>query len=100
MRVHKFIVFAIVSIFAGCASQIVPIDEHLKGWTGRNIEEMRSIMSKPTSYASRINWTETTYHLPNGNWVFVEPEPRCLIHWEVNQQGTIIGYKATGESCR
>lgn len=100
MRVDKFIVIVTATIFAGCVSQIVPINEHLQGWMGRNIEDMKSVMSRPNSYASQSGWKETTYHLPNGNWVFIEPEPRCLIHWEVDQKGIIVGYKTEGESCR
>jgi len=100
MRTHKFYVFVFAIVLTGCGSQIVTLDEHVKGWVGRDIEEMKTIMSRPNSYASKIGWKETTYNLPNGNWIFVEPEPRCSIHWEVNQQGAIVGYKAEGESCR
>jgi hypothetical protein len=99
MRAHKFSVIVVAIVLAGCISQIVPFDEYVKGWVGGNIEEMRTTMSRPNSYASRIGWKETTYKLPNGNWVFVEPEPRCLIHWEVNQQGIIVGFKTVGGSC-
>ena len=59
-------------------------------------------MSREGSYASRIGWKETTYPLDNGNWVYVEPAgvggKDCLIHWEVNPQGIIVG--ARTEGCR
>jgi hypothetical protein len=100
MRTHKLSVFVVGVVLAGCVSQIVSLDEHVKGWVGHNIEEMKATMSRPNSYASRIGWKEEIYNLPNGNWIFVEPEPRCFIHWEVNQQGVIVGYKTIGESCK
>lgn len=77
----------------GCVSQIASLDDYVKGWIGRPIEEHKMILARPTSYKSRIGWKETTYKLPNGHWVFVEPEPRCFIHWEVNSEGFIVGYK-------
>lgn len=83
----------------GCVSQIVSLDEHTKAWIGRNVNDMKGIMSRPGSYASRVHWRESTYKLPNGNMVFVEPEPHCLIHWEINTQEIIVGYRAEGERC-
>jgi len=98
--VYKVILaVACVLTLNGCLSQIVSLDEHTKGWIGRNISEMKDIMLRPGSYATSINWKENTYKLPNGNMVFVEPEPRCLIHWEVNPQGIIVGYKTEGDRC-
>jgi hypothetical protein len=91
---------AFVIAFSGCSSQIVPLDRHLKGWMGRDIDEMRKMMAMPESYASQIHWKETTYVLPNGNSVFLEPEPHCRILWEVNKEGVIVGYKTEGEECR
>lgn len=91
---------AFVSVHSGCTSQIVPLDRYLKGWMGRDIDELRQVMAMPESYASQIHWKETTYMLPNGNSVFVEPEPHCTIMWEVDKKGVIVGYKTEGEECK
>ncbi len=89
MKLKKlYIVFAIL-IFSGCG--MVSLEEHRKGGIGMSIEEFREIAVMPESYASRIGWKETTYKLNNGNLVYVEPEPRHYIHWEVNPQGVIVG---------
>lgn len=80
-----------------CLSQIAPIEERTNSWIGRPIEETRRLILRPESYASRIGWKEQTYKLDNGNWVYVEPDsPGCFIHWEVNPQGIIVGYKLEG----
>jgi hypothetical protein len=92
------IIFFGVSLF-GCMSQIVSIEEHTKSWIGRPIHEMKDVMARPESYASRINWQDITYELENGNSVFVEPEPRCKIHWEIDQNDIIVGYITKDGNC-
>jgi hypothetical protein len=89
------------TLFAvSCLSQIVSIEDNTNSWIGRPLEEIRRPILRPESYASRIGWKEKTYSLDNGNWVYVEPDsPGCFIHWEVNQQGIIVGYKLEGK-CR
>jgi hypothetical protein len=77
----------------GCSSQIVTLEEHTTGMIGHHIDEIKNTMVRPNSYASRIGWTDKIYSLPNGNLVFVEPEPRSMIHWEVDQRGIIIGFE-------
>jgi hypothetical protein len=89
-------IFMSLGIF-GCVSQIVSLDEHTRSWIGHPISEMKEVMARPRSYASRITWKEKIYHLDNGNYVFVEPEPRCFIHWEVDKEDIIVGYKTVGE---
>ena len=72
----------------------------MRGGIGQPIEETRKTMARENSYASSIGWKETTYPLDDGNWVFVEPAtPDCLIHWEVNPQGIIVGAHAEGKGC-
>jgi len=62
------------------------------------IEETKKLILRLESYASRIGWKEKTYQLNNGNWVYVEPDSKnCFIHWEVNPQGIIVGYKLEGK---
>ncbi len=87
--------FALLTV--SCLSQIVSIEDYTKNWIGRPVEENRRLGARPESYASRIGWKEKTYNLENGNWVYVEPDsPGCFIHWEVNPQGIIVGYKLEG----
>jgi hypothetical protein len=76
-------------LLIGCA--IPDIDDYREDGIGLSVEIFRKIASRPTSYASRIGWKETTYKLDNGNWVFVQPVHREYIHWEVNPQGIIVG---------
>ena len=82
----------------GCLSQIVSTREHANSWIGRPVGQLRTVVLRPESYASGIGWKEKTYHLDNGNWVYVEPDsPGCFIDFEVDPQGTIVGYKFEGK---
>ena len=52
--------------------------------------ELKQEMKSPDSYASKIGWKETTYPLPNRNFVYIEPvSADCSVHWEVNEGGII-----------
>jgi hypothetical protein len=93
----KIIIAVCAALLLGCISQIVPIGDYTKNWIGRPIEDLKKIISRPGSYASRIDWKEKTYPLENGNWVYVEPDSKnCFILWEVNPKGIIVGYKLEG----
>lgn len=84
----------------GCLSQIVSKTEYTKNMIGVPIEKLKEAIARPESYPSSIGWQEKTYTLDNGNWVYVEPvRPDCFIHWEVNSNGIIIGYKTEGKRC-
>lgn len=92
-----FLLFIIV--VSGCASQ-VPVAEHGAEWVARPLSELKQEVDRPDSYASRIGWKETTYPLANGNYVYEEPlREGCVIQWEVNSRGTIIGYTTKGKDC-
>ena len=68
---------------------------------GRPVAELQEIISSPTSHASKIEWKETTYQLNNGNWVYVTPDVKdCFIHWEINPDGIIVGYRLEDEGCK
>ena len=83
----------------GCASQI-DVDEHSREWIARPISELKQEVNRPDSYASKKGWKETTYPLADGNYVYVEPiGDDCLMHWEINSGGIIIGYQAKGNGC-
>lgn len=50
-------------------------------------------------------WDKPTYHLPNGNAVYVESigysigYKGCEYHWEVNKDRRVVGYKIVGDRC-
>jgi len=89
-----------ISPMYGCVSQISPVEETSREMIGRPVAEIEETMARPGSYASRIGWKETTYQLVNRNLVYIEPvRPDCFIHWEVSQQGIVIGYRTVGNRC-
>lgn len=96
------ILFILSFLFSlnGCLSQIESLDESTQFWVGRPIRDLQDVLSRPESYPSRIGWRETTYSLPSGNWVYIEPvRPDCYVHWEVNSRGLIEGYRSEGNRC-
>ncbi len=88
------------ALFLACilyACSIPSIEKYTGHWIGHNIEEIQTAVRSSASYASRIGWRERTYKLDNGNWVYVAPDSKnCFIHWEVNPQGIIVGYRLEG----
>lgn len=105
MNKENYLLFSVLAISctilnAGCLSQISPFKTAADSWIGRPIQEIREINERLGSYANRIKWKEKTYNLENGNWVYVEPDRQdCLVHWEVNREGIIVGYTTEGEGC-
>jgi hypothetical protein len=97
MRKIVLILLLLMFLLHGCLSQIAPVDSSSKSWIGHSIAEREAI---PNPYASSIGWKEKIYRLDNGMLVYVEPvRPGCFIHWEVNPQGIIVGYKLEGNRC-
>lgn len=89
----------IIPLF-GCASRM-SLEDLSRVWIARPLSELKEDMEKPDSYASKIGWMESTYRLANGNSVFIEPVgAECLVHWEVNPSGVIVGYEGKGTGCR
>ena len=90
----------LVFLLQGCLSQIASFEESTNKWIGRPLSDLKEVLARPTSYVSRTGWKEKTYRLDNGNLAYVEPDGRdCFIHWEVNPEGIIIGYKTEGKRC-
>ena len=88
------------TVLFGCGA-IPPIDEYFDGVIGTPIDTIQTIDAHPTSYAGRVGWTEVTYTLENGNWVYIHPDsPGCQIHFEVDPDGIIVGYRPVGVYCR
>ena len=86
----------------GCNfSQIPTLKEYGDAVVGKNIAVIRDLVRRPTSRASQTGWQEKTYLLPNGHWVYVEPDrPNCESHYEVNNEDIIVGYTPVGTGCR
>jgi hypothetical protein len=62
------------------------------------IEQMKKAVGVDSHY-----WEMPSYYLPNGNAVYVEPTQRstgCDYHWEVNPEGSVVGYRTVGPSCK
>lgn len=84
-----------------CSSQIPTLAEWSDPLLGRKVGELRALEAVPGSYASRTGWQIRSYHLGNGNWVYVHPDRlNCEIHFEINREDTIIGYTPVGAGCR
>jgi len=89
-----------IILLCGCATQR-SLEDLSRNWIDRPLSELKQEMKSPDSYASKIGWKETTYPLANGNFVYVEPvSADCSVHWEINQTGIIIGYRAKGNDCK
>jgi len=96
MKIIILFIMTSTFLFNGCISST---GDYAKGWVGHSIKEKeeKQAISHAGSYAKSIGWKEKIYKLDNGNLVYVEPDrPGCFIHWEVNPQGIIIGYKLEG----
>lgn len=67
---------------------------------GKPVAKVIALDQRPDSYASDIGWTEKRYELGDGNWVYVSPgAPQCEIHFEVNPQGIVVGFRLLGSRC-
>jgi len=88
-----------IILLYGCASQM-SLEDLSREWIARPLSELKEEMKSPDSYASKIGWKETTYPLANGDFVYVEPvSADCSVHWEISENGIIIGYQAKGNGC-
>ena len=98
---RRGVLLPLVAGLAACsASQIPTLEEYAGSAVGRDISVVRDPVRRPGSYASTVGWQEKTYTLPNGHWVYVEPDrTNCEIHYEVNGEDIIVGYTAVGTGC-
>lgn len=95
------VILAVTCVLAlnGCLSQIAPVKESAQHWIGHNIKELEKASELP-SYQPKDKWPFRTYQLANKNLIYVDlVRPNCYIHWEVNPQGIIVGYKTEGDRC-
>ncbi len=99
-KVIKFMITGAVLLNAAACAPYPSLRTSRKEGLGLPISVIKEINTREGSYASSIDWKETTYKLDNGNWVYVEPNgPHCFIHWEVNPEGIIVGSSVEGWGC-
>jgi hypothetical protein len=87
---------AAVVLIAGCAGT----EDYAQNWVGEPIADLIEAKHKPDSYASKSGWKEQRYDLKEGHWVYVSPSREgCIIHWEVDKRGVIVGFRTEGAQC-
>ena len=100
---QRLLLVSLMLGLCGCPS-IPTLGSYLRHGVGTPIDKHKEAESRPNiwdAYKAKIGWKETTYSLPNGNWVWVELASKdCLIHWEVNPQGMVVGAHTEGTGCR
>ena len=89
---------SVVALFL--AACVTTVEDFAQSWVGEPVSDLIEAKHKPDSYAAKIGWKEQRYDLRNGNWVYVSPSKEgCLVHWEVNPRGIIVGYHTEGNLC-
>ena len=100
---HIETILMLCILLVGCVS--VPSPSHwAESGIGTHIDVLRALdakaMADPRTYIHKIHWKETTYPLEDGNWVYVTPVGKgCFVHFEVNPEGIIVGYRLVGDLC-
>lgn len=98
---RRRVLLPLVAALTACsASQIPTLEDYADSAVGQNISVVRDLVRRPGSHATTVGWQEKTYTLPNGHWVYVEPDrANCEIHYEVDGEDIIVGYTAVGTGC-
>ena len=98
---HRLVPPIFALILAACSSSQVPdLRDYAGSLVGRGIDVVRQLVRRPGSHADTVGWQERTYTLPNGHWVYVEPDrANCEIHYEVDGQDVIVDYTLVGRGC-
>jgi hypothetical protein len=102
MNMHPRSMILLTLALAACASPPQPLfTEHANPWIGQPLESRIAFDKRPDSYASRSGWKDTRYQLENGNAIYASPESEgCIVHWEVDPKGIIVGYRSEGGQCK
>lgn len=99
MIYRAILILSFLLALNGCISQIAPLNESAQKWIGHHVKELEKASELP-SHQPRDRWPWTTYQLDNGNLAYVDSiRANCYIHWEINPQGIIVGYKTEGNRC-
>lgn len=96
--IHKQSLLGFILVCSGC-NGIASFDDFAKGWVGEPIQRMIEAAKRPRSDGSFLD-VRKLYRLENGNWVYTTVDNEdCVIHWEVNEQNVIVGYRGVGNRC-
>ena len=106
MTKRCFIIFQILAVAlmtvmaTACISQIPTTKDWANGAIGSSINPLLEAARHPGSYISRSGGYIERYPLENGNTAYVAPiSEGCLIHFEVNSNSIILGYRTEGDRC-
>lgn len=88
----------------GCfLSQIPSADTWAKASVGRPVQEITDLAERPrrpSDPTAKFIWKPSAYTLPNGNSVYIRQVAKdCFIHFEVNHEKTVVGYRLEGTTC-
>jgi len=88
------LIILMASVFIhSCA--IPKYEDYVEQWTGNPIQRLINVTNRDGV------GLVTKYQLDNGNNVYAYPESkRCIIHWEVDDNGIIVGAYKTEGDCR
>ena len=87
-----------------CVSQILPVDEWAKGWVGEPVQRLIKLAERPRDPTrdpvAKFLWKPNAYTLSNGNSVYIRQVAKdCFVHFEVNRDQIIVGYRLEGTTC-
>ena len=90
-----------VGFLGGCSgSRIPPFKDYTAQLIGTPLADLKVADAQPGSYVSKSRAEPRTYMLENGNSVYVSPVRKdCIVYWQVDPQGMIIGYRSEGTRC-
>lgn len=82
----------------GCVSQIPRVKDWADQGIGLPIRNLFGRIQDPGSYVARTHSKIGKYKLDNGHFVYTEPVwTDCVVHWEVNADEIIVGYRMDGK---
>ena len=99
----RAIIVAIMTsgLLGGCsASHLPPFKDYTAQLIGTPLVDLQLADAQPGSYVSKSDAETRTYPLENGDSVYVSPLRKdCIVYWQVDPQGMIIGYRSEGARC-
>jgi len=95
-----FAVIVLISLLTGCISQIPRVEDSANGAVGTSINLLLERAARPESWIYRSGQKVGRYRLENGHFAYTEPvREGCILHWEVDAEGIILGYRMQGNRC-
>ena len=102
LSIHAIIVtIVILGLLGGCSTPgLPPFKDYTAQLIGTPLVDLKVADAQPESYVSRSGAEPRTYLQENGDSVYVSPvREDCLVYWQVDPQGMIIGYRSEGTRC-